>query len=1421
MSGGFGNIPWGGAWGSEGQPVNPAHIPVTPMWAGFDLSGTSPANEVESILTYEEVSVSGDGASFFIASFNVASGGPYPALTAVLMVNVAVDATFTVQYDVTLKDLPEDFTGIGVGVAAANHVYLGAWSSQDYAVGFFISKVGWAYTGEVSLDGSGNVVPAQAVNIIPGSEDWTQEGGEYVIRVIVDAGTQLTSVYIQDVAAGGGFQLKALLVAIRTSTIVTDNVFLSVRGDALHTSWLELFTYQLSYLALYPFLAPVANAGPDKAILACSILQLDGGASIDPEGFALFYEWRLVDAPDSSVFCVPCADGQTLAETPPTGFAYSFYSQELEEADAIEPVQINDVLTYSAGSFTIKQVVRTPVFHVVVEYEQLPQNQSNIPFRVLRQTGISGASTQKPTFYPDVTGFYYFDLRVSDVESSSSPLGVDRSRVLVNVLESPLPRGCEVDASFIFDYLLSFWKQVEDRDRIATFWEAMARVASSELLTIWQIEYSKSLRDIQKTFIRRWLHYDLLLPEPSPELTTLRFLWGGFTSEAIPGMVSGVGGTFFTISSPFLSNTVSLPLLASGDVTPEAYAQQLQVRLREVLGTSVAGSVWRTRAGVTTQSLLSVPFPTSAEGRTLTVVVDGGSAQTAVLDASVTSLDLFVQALSAQLSAGALVLNPDGSLRVGSPTVGGVSSVTVSPLSTLLSSNGGPLTFDALADSSVAYVHIDANVPFTVMSVSTAPAFTYPKFNSLIGSASGGEAVGIRTFRASYSLVNTAIKEDDLLVLGRTTYRIARIIDDARDPFAFQRVVVKEDLSATSLGTLDWVIPGWVESSFLNFWAGLVDRGDVVDFEVLTTQNGTFSIATTAALGVNENIVGRLAIDTSTLALQLSLAAGTLVYLARVLRRHYVPVDTRIVDVPILTDVIEVVDTDAILRRNVDYYIEPFRSQNALRFCAGVGSELGDVWEGDRPPPRLWAEYSYVDNSDRVESNFGAAINVTRDKIPASVDYLSAVRGLWYAYYNGPTMADIRIAIQIFLGLPFAEEAGTILEIRTNYLTQTSRMLVQDVTNGEIVRSYTYPRVLSVETNPDTGAPYVVGDSVSQFAPLVTGAEVLDWIKDPTWFQGIVNQGIFYEVQKYHTFLVRVNSLAFNLASLQAAQSFITTIKPVYTQPLYVVQLEVGPDEIDVVDTVTFSLKLSFFDTPCDRMGASYFFDEPWAAGSEATPEQEWRNHFDQDDNPFNALPVYPGPSDPVAWGADKEWLCPNDVLTVDRCEVYAPGALPRMDSVFAFDQQITQQEIATPTVPGVYPATLAMFASSDTGTITRFSVQLNGPTAGTGLSEPHWQAVLQLNGTSVAALSFDIGCVHPVLGFVVTMPMNIELISSTLSVPVTAGDVLTLVIGPTTASSQTPGWIQILVAVSFGLGPWAVDVPLAGGSYCSIGEVL
>lgn len=223
-------------------------------------------------------------------------------------------------------------------------------------------------------------------------------------------------------------------------------------------------------------------------------------------------------------------------------------------------------------------------------------------------------------------------------------------------------------------------------------------------------------------------------------------------------------------------------------------------------------------------------------------------------------------------------------------------------------------------------------------------------------------------------------------------------------------------------------------------------------------------------------------------------------------------------------------------------------------------------------PDTLWSEVTYFDNRPVIEANFGRLVNFTLDDLESrtdNLDYLSAVQGLWYAFWHGPTLHNIRIGAQILLGLPFAEQGGTITDIRDPFTTTRSRILIQDENDDTIIRSYLYPTILGVENNPATGLPYQVGDTIEQFAPICKGVLTTDWVEDEDWFKIFVGSGDFIEVWKTHTFGVFVDADAFNLSNLTFMISFVLRIKPTYTYPFFVVVKRLY-DVIDIDDGIVF-----------------------------------------------------------------------------------------------------------------------------------------------------------------------------------------------------------------------------------------------------------
>jgi hypothetical protein len=1072
-----------------------------------------------------------------------------------------VNARFTLEWQVTFERLPNDFTRI-----STDYAFLGAQDVAGAVAGFYFSRAGIAYT---SLLGGG-------LTFLPDSAALVPEGESLTFRLAVDLDSKNVYLYAtrtEDVERIG-HQLKYVLPAILAENVplaVQEGVVVAANGETTSVSFALSGLCLASYFFV-PNLRPIADAGADQSVRQCNVIRLDGSASFDPEGVPLVYGWRLIDAPSTSEHVFAGTDGETPVDANPPGavFTDKFYSASLASVS----VTTGDVLVVEGEPHTLAETGLDGFGEYVRAYTSaIPVGLTGATYKIIAQSGIVDETTAKARFYPDLPGFYKFDLIVYDGELVSDP-----AVTVINVVESAVPRGVIPDLSFFWNYLSDAFLLIEGREKFETVWSAAAQLVASELLNLWQIDYNKSLRDIQRLFHRRWLSYNTKVAEPLPAFVTTRTLFGPFDSLPIPSAGSNVTGT--TVAFAYPGGTAEVTFTGVDPLTPSA----LYIQLRTVL-LDTPISVTQVTNRVTNEVTLRLTAPFA-----ITVTDE-------------TTCSLFT------------------------PGTSGVFEGT-----------------------------------------SAFPVLT-------------------KTFLLGKSTLALNLVEDDLLTVGTTTYRIVRTVDDAGDEFPYQRVVVKELIPPAP--ATDWNIGSTLTSKSLVFWDELVSSGDDLEFEVADETTGrTFSIFVDV-LGVAENAPNSVSFDPGPLSEYVAQPDTYAVALRSFVRRGYIPLDDLVVDIPYLQEVIKSAPEHAVLRRNVDFFIEAYRGKNSIRFDTRVWqTEVDEEYVEDAVIPlRLWAEFTYFDNRPAIEGNFGLAAGFTIDQydtIGRNFDYLSAVRGLWYAYLHGPAIQNIRFGTQILLGLPFAEEAGIIEEIRTDFSPTQGRILVRDKSAEQVVRSYHFPVSLSVATSPVTGVEYDVGDEVLAFAPLVEGVEVYDYKNNPTWFTDYINQGQFYEVEKFFKFLVRIDSDAFTLSSLIFAKSFVQRIKQTSTFALFVVRKRVQAAEISVTDETGVAVKLALFDGLCfdGTRGSTPMFDEPRAAGG------GWRNAFDENNNPDDAAPTPPTPDSPITWGFDTKYLCPDETMQGVTSYTFledSPGSgtfYPVADTIFVFGEPVYEASDTTFSTP-------------------------------------------------------------------------------------------------------------------------------------------
>jgi len=1288
---GFGSGIWGTTpWGGSLDPDPGGPLPVV---APFDIYCVGPCGPMSALLTHLEVTAIGDGGQFIIdgpsLDLKIGSGAPYVTTQAQLQIDTGVPGAFTLEFTAAFTKLPNNFSDL-----VHNHIFVGTSDSQGNSAGLFFSKSGLIYTGAVHVDGLGDLVLDSPTQALPNSQLLVEEGTYFSVRIATDYASARTYIYVTRTSELNltGHQLRYVLPSILSATaavVPPDQTLLAVRGTDAQPSELFLDSICLGTGLVIPNIPPRADAGVDQAAQTCTILLLDGSRSYDPEGAALNYAWRLLDAPTGSQYIFDGADGHTFPLPVPTGFTDRLYSISLGDAHAVDPLLPEDVLVLAGLPHNVSGVgTDGGGFFVRIHGYELPDNLStNQYFKLLRQRALASRDEVRATFYPDIPGLYRFDLIVFDGGLFSLP-----SVTIANITESAVPRGCTPDVHFLWSYLSDFWGLVEDKGRIDSYWTGLAQIAGAELLTLWQVEYNKSLRDIQRTFQRKWLRYDLLMQEDPffVERTTARAPYGGLESNNIPASgVSGVNGQTIVLGLPTGVN-FTVTISGAGLLSPSRLANQISGQLQSV----------------------STDF---------SVVV---------------------------------ILSTSGTL---------------------------------------ARLRIDAPFKFTISPLSTFSS-VYPVGTNQIPRGSGGSFVGTRSYKVERSLQGVDVQEGDFLVLNGVAYTISRVVSDASDTFPSQRLTTVEDLPAAT--PPDWAIAGQATSPTLDFWSGLVTSDDVATFEVVRISDGQLAYVDLRALGASEGSPRVLPVDTTDLGFFLSQPSVYLVYLTRVLRRKYTPIDPLVVDIPLLQENIKVKTDSEVLRRNVDFFIETFRGGNAIRFVVGAL----DVWQHELPPNRMWAEVSYLDNRPTIEGNFGLPASFTLDDLsvlPSTADYLSTVRGLWYSYFNGPTLFNLRIGTQILLGLPFAEEAGTIEEIRNDFSTTSGRLLVRDRDNTSVVRSYTYPGALDVETNPTTGAPYAVGDSVAQFTPLVKGVEVLDYIKDPAWFHGYIEQGSFYEVEKFFKFLVRVDAAAFDLSALLFVRSFILRIKPTYTFPLFVVRTDSSEAEVSTTDISTYSGTLNLWAGPWfnSTLGVAQMFDQPNQAGG------GWRNHYDDVDAIYGV----------TTWGYDDGLLAPEDLLLPKLSTILVAPTIPPVDSIFQFDHKVytTSFGVAGHNIVHVPQTTTAIklyigepLAIGGPLNLTDIELVIDGDPG----QVFNYELVIVVDGVPTASLTFT------------KTAAGTEVFSATgapyISIPAGVSSVR-FYIRTVGSVPSNPLWHSVIIVLGIAVD-WAFDTALPAGTYSS-----
>lgn len=1194
-------------------------LPVSDPWNIFDFCEPNDATML-SFYTYAEVSL--DRGSSPVSPYNTYNGSNDFCMfsddedNSGFTVDIAVPTAFSIQFTILPTALPEDFSSL-----ATERVFFGVYNRHGKMMGLLLSENGGLAFAQ---DGSGT-----GFSHIVDSADLFSEGVQYyTFRVTVDTESNNTNIYVTPTSQLStiGHQLRYTTHPLDSLATQNDGVAVEVYGSAANPTTVCLDCIRLADDEIIPNFRPIADAGPNQTSSLYKYAAFDGRASYDPEGEEIRYWWTITVAPEDSEMWV---DGSGLTQSDPTDYTNVVHGPSGSAAGTFDDVVQGDLFFVEDTSSTVKYVAEDGSYVVTMDHV-FPDDTSALSWNNLKQSAWDGqwmeasminvedytdtepalpdlddiyligntpsgpnwtagdagkiatwngsswdivdptvgqivysiaaflsyrlidtgpyewveddpvpwelgkwtGRTEKiGTMLPDTPGLFSAELVVNDGTSMVLPpksASIDGSltslpsEAICNVSPTGAPLGIVPDLSFIWNYLSNFWTLAEGKELFNTVWSAAAQILSGDMLELWQHDYAKSIFDIQRLFQRRWRGYDFFFEEPNYDDTLYE------ASIDVTVDTSGYS------DSPGL-NDYSYDL----GTTPPAGTQSghmlvLNGQCYEI--TRIAGNRLITK-DILPETTNAILYLTSASGDFQ-------------LGETVTGVTSSATGTVLEIGWNFLVLDDPSStdFTVSETITGGTSGVNAEV------TGYSPATTQRPRYWQIRPQVVSKQTDFTEEAVDMADTAVFDIFDI-------DENDHLRVGCFIYGARGYTLCFDDAPLV---TYQADPDRYEIRFFGVIHRNYIPVDDSVRMLSSLQEV----------------VDVDNVEGAPDILIGNNDFIVETITAVDDRSVQVVNLLesyFDRRDYGFDGETAAGSA---------------TQYFDVPSGGLLTSLGDVGADLSNHI-LWIDGGSRYRLLQVVSDTRVELVDAalapslsglhWRilnaGD-PPDRSWAETTYVDNTDAIENNFGTRVAFKQDawlSQTEDLDYLSAVQGLWYAFWNGPTVNNVQTACQVLMGLPFAEKRGTITDIRTPFSSEFNRVLVQDDGDEIVVRSYKFSVELDVAINPETGVTYEVGDTIEQFASVCTGVVVEDYVENPTWFEAIVGSGDMNEVQKYHTFGVTINSAAFNYTNIVHMISYLvdvtgestSKVRPHYTFPIAVVSSTLV-DDIDVQDAMLF-----------------------------------------------------------------------------------------------------------------------------------------------------------------------------------------------------------------------------------------------------------
>lgn len=808
----------------------------------------------------------------------------------------------------------------------------------------------------------------------------------------------------------------------------------------------------------------------------------------------------------------------------------------------------------------------------------------------------------------DSVGVYGITLIVYGANGGAS--GEARTLLIGQPASVAYSGGIEYDVSWIWDILPDFWSRVSqaDRNKVQYFWKGLQALVASDLMDVFNAKDSLSVASVQSSVFRRWLPVDLSL-----DVSGAKYLLGAPVSvihtdaDTSQIQASSAGAAFrgtllsrrsvlIEGASPQRFDIGRAATITIGNTLIDT--KILGVAAEESVGSTftvesvgeefVAHEEFPVKCGFT---IKSPPYQSSillvVDGEYVTAAADGSdvlSIRRTVVDSVSMPPQMFLEGARINgVSEGDTLRFKvvDAETNISSDLFVNISYVEGDLVA--LSPNYGPRAvlglfsseegLDALYESSKRISWRGRHCGVWLSDVDTLRVATEGQYG--------------RSFRAEplriYRRTRVRI-DDDIRSLFRLTSRVARVeSDEGAITLPSGQVITPTDETVDAYENLDFYIRNRFDYGYRLHTTNELDvlEADGYDFAMAAISAGdALTVITTVGVGA------------------------------------YTVVEVN-------ASSVRVTPAPRLAFRDAEFFVSSPVSY--LEFTR-------DTLAG-RLVDKLWAEYAVVDNSERVESMYGAPLGLGRaawERRGMGNTYRDAVAALVRARVSASTVDAIDDIASLAVGIPVAPYTSIIRNIDEEYRLNeagepvTVRVILEQLDSDGVpstrltahdiaaTNSGRLSETSGIAPNPATGSRYVVGDTVRQYSTLGEGVRVLDLYSSD-------NIVVFDDVLDRHRFgvVVDVDSaprLATSSDNLGIVTKLVSDVKPAHTD-FFIRILKFLVDDITIESDVSLKIRASLFDNPYHHRGPANIFDDdiPGMADRDSPPHLVLTTWFPRD----------------------------------------------------------------------------------------------------------------------------------------------------------------------------------------------------------------